>query len=185
VVAADVHLAGGSIEHDQSMLTGESLPIKAGADVDRYAGPRPPDSNSLPSVFDHCLRTRNYVNIVTCGKQPQLQWLNMDEALEHCSCGGVNTGTTTTPFDMVVLNEMSRFRLALDALKHIPRLRVQAAVAIQMFGRKLHESEVGCRFRHSKQAQDRSRHSDSRVLSASAAQQPSTSLSPALTRHTG
>src|SRR5664280_447645 len=42
----------------------------------------PPDSNCLLSVFDHCLRSRNYVNIVTCGKQPQLQWLNMDEALE-------------------------------------------------------------------------------------------------------
>jgi xylulose-5-phosphate/fructose-6-phosphate phosphoketolase len=47
----------------------------------------PPDSNCLLSVFDHCLRSRNYVNIVTCGKQPQLQWLNMDEALEHCSRG--------------------------------------------------------------------------------------------------
>ena len=35
----------------------------------------PPDSNCLLSVFDHCLRSRNYVNIVTCGKQPQLQWL--------------------------------------------------------------------------------------------------------------
>jgi len=47
----------------------------------------PPDSNCLLSVFDHCLRSRNYVNVVTCGKQPQLQWLNMDEALEHCSRG--------------------------------------------------------------------------------------------------
>ena len=209
----------------------------------------PPDSNCLLSVFDHCLRSRNYVNIVTCGKQPQLQWLNMDEALEHCSrgastwkfatndeggepdvvlaCAGdvptieicatswllqkyvpeirvrvvnvvdlmtlmypdkhphgmdemsfnalftekapvifafhnnrwlihtlvhgranegrfhvhgyIDEGTTTTPFDMVVLNEMSRFHLALDALKHIPRLRVQAAGAIQLFGKKLTE----------------------------------------------
>jgi xylulose-5-phosphate/fructose-6-phosphate phosphoketolase len=209
----------------------------------------PPDSNCLLSVFDHCLRSRNYVNIVTCGKQPQLQWLNMDEALEHCSrgastwkfatndeggepdvvlaCAGdvptieicatswllqkhvpgikvrvvnivdlmtlmypdkhphgmdemsfnalftekapvifafhnnrwlihtlvhgrsnegrfhvhgyIDQGTTTTPFDMVVLNEMSRFHLALDALKHIPRLRVQAADAIQLFGKKLTE----------------------------------------------
>ncbi len=209
----------------------------------------PPDSNCLLSVFDHCLRSRNYVNIITCGKQPQLQWLNMDEALEHCSrgasiwefatndgggepdvvlaCAGdvptieicatswllqkhvpgikvrvvnvvdlmtlmypdkhphgmdemsfnalftksapvifafhnnrwlihtlvhgranegrfhvhgyIDQGTTTTPFDMVVLNEMSRFHLALDALKHIPRLRVQAADAIQMFGKKLNE----------------------------------------------
>jgi xylulose-5-phosphate/fructose-6-phosphate phosphoketolase len=209
----------------------------------------PPDSNCLLSVFDHCLRSRNYVNIVTCGKQPQLQWLNMDEALEHCSrgastwkfatndeggepdvvlaCAGdvptiescatswllqkhvpgikvrvvnvvdlmtlmypdkhphgmddmsfnalftekapvifafhnnrwlihtlvhgranegrfhvhgyIDQGTTTTPFDMVVLNEMSRFHLALDALKHIPRLRMQAAGAVQLFGKKLNE----------------------------------------------
>jgi xylulose-5-phosphate/fructose-6-phosphate phosphoketolase len=209
----------------------------------------PPDSNCLLSVFDHCLRSRNYVNIVTCGKQPQLQWLNMDEALEHCSrgasiwkfatndggaepdvvlaCAGdvptieicaaswllqkyvpgikvrvvnvvdlmtlmypdkhphgmddmsfnalftesapvifafhnnrwlihtlvhgranesrfhvhgyMDQGTTTTPFDMVVLNEMSRYQLALDALKHIPRLRVQAADAINRFGWKLNE----------------------------------------------
>ncbi len=39
----------------------------------------PPDGNCLLSVFDHCLRSRNYVNIVTCGKQPQLQWLTMEE----------------------------------------------------------------------------------------------------------
>jgi xylulose-5-phosphate/fructose-6-phosphate phosphoketolase len=207
----------------------------------------PPDSNCLLSVFDHCLRSRNYVNVVTCGKQPQLQWLNMDEALEHCSkgastwkfatndgggepdvvlaCAGdvptietcaaswllqkyvpgikvrvvnvvdlmtlmfpdkhthgmdemsfnalftetapvifafhnnrwlihtlvhgranearfhvhgyMDQGTTTTPFDMVVLNEMSRFHLALDALKHIPRLRLQAENAINFFNQQL------------------------------------------------
>jgi xylulose-5-phosphate/fructose-6-phosphate phosphoketolase len=209
----------------------------------------PPDSNCLLSVFDHCLRSRNYVNIVTCGKQPQLQWLTMDEAREHCSrgastwnfatndaggepdvvlaCAGdvptieicatswllqkhvpgikvrvvnvvdlsalmrpddhphgmdnmsfdalfttgapvvfafhnnrwlihtlvhgrsnearfhvrgyMDRGTTTTPFDMVVLNEMSRFHLALDALEHIPRLRRQAAKAVDLFKAKLFE----------------------------------------------
>jgi xylulose-5-phosphate/fructose-6-phosphate phosphoketolase len=209
----------------------------------------PPDGNCLLSVFDHCLRSRDYVNIVTCGKQPQLQWLNMNEAREHCSrgastwafatndggeepdvvlaCAGdiptveicatswllqkyisgikvrvvnvvdltalmmpddhphgmdnmsfdtiftkdapvifafhnnrwlihtmvhgrsnearfhvrgyMDRGTTTTPFDMVVLNEMSRFHLALDALKHVPRLRSQAADAVDMFNRKLYE----------------------------------------------
>ena len=41
----------------------------------------------LLSTFDHCLRTRNYINLVTCGKQEQLQWLNMQEAIEHCSRG--------------------------------------------------------------------------------------------------
>jgi xylulose-5-phosphate/fructose-6-phosphate phosphoketolase len=209
----------------------------------------PPDSNCLLNVFDHCLRSRNYVNVVTCGKQPQLQWLTFDEALAHCSqgasiwkfatndggtepdivlaCAGdvptieacatswllqkhvpgikvrvVNVvdlnalmspddhphgmdnisfnalftpnvdvifafhgyrwlihsmvhgrsnearfhvrgfndeGTTTTPFDMVVLNKMSRFHLAIDALKHVPRLRSQASDAIDMFNRKLYE----------------------------------------------
>ena len=48
-------------------------------------------------------------------------------------------GTTTTPFDMVVLNKMSRFHLAIDALKHVPRLRSQASDAIDMFNRKLYE----------------------------------------------
>jgi xylulose-5-phosphate/fructose-6-phosphate phosphoketolase len=209
----------------------------------------PPDSNCLLSVFDHCLRSRNYVNIVTCGKQPQLQWLTMDEALEHCSrgastwkfatndegadpdvvlaCAGdvptieicatswllqkyvpgikvrvvnvvdlsvlmmpdqhphgmdnmsfnelftegapvifafhnnrwlihtmvhgrsnesrfhvrgyMDQGTTTTPFDMVVLNQMSRYHLAIDALKNVPRLRSVASDVIDMFNRKLYE----------------------------------------------
>ena len=48
-------------------------------------------------------------------------------------------GTTTTPFDMVVLNKMSRFHLAIDALKHVPRLRSQASDVIDMFNRKLYE----------------------------------------------
>ncbi|MGP8101699.1 MAG: phosphoketolase, partial [Candidatus Cybelea sp.] len=207
------------------------------------------DTNCLLSVFSHCLRSRNYVNIVTCGKQPELQRLNMDEALEHCSqgasiwkfatndggetpdvvlaCAGdvptietcaaawllqkyvpgirvrvvnvvdlmalampdahphgldnmsfdalftkdapvifafhnnrwlihsivhgrsnedrfhvrgyMDRGTTTTPFDMVVLNEMSRFHLAMDALKHVPRLRSASSRVTEMFERKLHE----------------------------------------------
>jgi xylulose-5-phosphate/fructose-6-phosphate phosphoketolase len=209
----------------------------------------PPDANCLLNIIDHCLRSRNYVNVVTCGKQPELQWLTFDEALAHCSqgasiwnfatndggtqpdivlaCAGdvptieacatswllqkhvpgikvrvVNVvdlnalmspddhphgmdnisfealftrdvdvvfafhgyrwlihsmvhgranesrfhvrgfndqGTTTTPFDMVVLNKMSRFHLAIDALKHVPRLRSQASDAIDMFNRKLYE----------------------------------------------
>jgi xylulose-5-phosphate/fructose-6-phosphate phosphoketolase len=209
----------------------------------------PPDSNCLLNVFDHCLRSRNYVNVVTCGKQAELQWLTFDEALTHCSqgasiwkfatsdggsdpdivlaCAGdvptmevcaaswllqkhvpgikvrvVNVvdlsvlmnpddhphgmdnisfnalftrdvdvvfafhgyrwlihsmvhgrahearfhvrgfndiGTTTTPFDMVVLNKMSRYHLAIDALKHVSRLRSQASDAIDMFNRKLYE----------------------------------------------
>ncbi len=209
----------------------------------------PPDSNCLVNVFDHCMRSRNYINVVTCGKQPELQWLTFEEALAHCSqgasiwnfatndggsdpdivlaCAGdvptleavatswllqkyvpgikvrvVNVvdlnslmspddhphgmdnisfnalftrdvdvvfafhgyrwlihsmvhgranegrfhvrgfndrGTTTTPFDMTVVNKMSRFHLAIDALKHVPRLRSQASDLIDMFNRKLYE----------------------------------------------
>ena len=47
----------------------------------------PPDANTLLSVTDHCLRSRDYVNVVVCGKQPSPQWLSMDAAIEHCSAG--------------------------------------------------------------------------------------------------
>ena len=47
----------------------------------------PPDANCLLSVTDHCLRSRNYVNVVVAGKQPAPQWLTMDEAIKHCAAG--------------------------------------------------------------------------------------------------
>jgi xylulose-5-phosphate/fructose-6-phosphate phosphoketolase len=47
----------------------------------------PPDANSLLSVADHCLRSRNYVNLIVIDKQPQLQWLTMDEAIIHATRG--------------------------------------------------------------------------------------------------
>ena len=47
----------------------------------------PPDANSLLSVADHCLRSRDYANVIVAGKQPQLQWLAMDAAIEHCTNG--------------------------------------------------------------------------------------------------
>jgi len=209
----------------------------------------PPDSNCLLSVFDHCLRSHNYVNIITCGKQPQLQWLTMEEAIEHCShgasiwkfasnddgsqpdivlaCAGdvptieicaaswllqkyvpgikvrlvnvvdlmslmlpenhphgmdamsfnalftedahvifafhnnnwlihslvhgranegrfhvrgfLDQGTTTTPFDMVVLNKMSRYHLAMDALRHVAHLGPEVSAAIDIFQHKLYQ----------------------------------------------
>ena len=47
----------------------------------------PPDANTLLSVVDHCLRSRNYVNVIVAGKQPELQWLDMDAAVRHCTVG--------------------------------------------------------------------------------------------------
>jgi len=47
----------------------------------------PPDANTLLSVADHCLRSRHYVNVIVAGKQPELQWLDMDAAIAHCTNG--------------------------------------------------------------------------------------------------
>jgi xylulose-5-phosphate/fructose-6-phosphate phosphoketolase len=47
----------------------------------------PPDTNTLLSVADHCLRSRDYINVIVAGKQPALQYLEMDAAIEHCTNG--------------------------------------------------------------------------------------------------
>ena len=47
----------------------------------------PPDANCLLSVTDHCLRSRDYVNVIVAGKQPQAQWLSMEAAARHCEAG--------------------------------------------------------------------------------------------------
>jgi xylulose-5-phosphate/fructose-6-phosphate phosphoketolase len=47
----------------------------------------PPDANTLLSVTDHCLRSRNYVNVIVAGKQPAIQWLDMEAAIKHCAAG--------------------------------------------------------------------------------------------------
>jgi len=209
----------------------------------------PPDANTLLSVADHCLRSRNYVNVIVAGKQPALQWLDMESAIEHSTtgigiwewastdngaepdvvmacCGDVPTletlaavdflrrnlpdlkirvvnvvdlmtlqpstehphgladrefdslftadrpvvfafhgypwlihrlayrrtnhdnfhvrgykeeGTTTTPFDMTVLNDLDRFHLAGDAIDRVPRLRNIAAHIKQDLRNKLIE----------------------------------------------
>src|SRR5438128_762442 len=209
----------------------------------------PPDANTLLSVTDHCLRSRNYVNVIVAGKQPAPQWLNMDAAIKHCTaglgiwpwasndqggepdlvmacCGDVPTletlaaaellrtlfprlkvrvinvvnlmklqpqrehphglsdkefdslfttdkpiifayhgypwlihrltyrrtnhknlhvrgykeeGTTSTPFDMVVLNDLDRFHLVADAIDRVPQLGPKAAYAKQAIRDKLIE----------------------------------------------
>ncbi|HEY6379939.1 MAG TPA: phosphoketolase family protein [Candidatus Dormibacteraeota bacterium] len=47
----------------------------------------PPDTNTLLSVMDHCLRSRHYINVVVAGKQPALNWLTIEEAVLHCTRG--------------------------------------------------------------------------------------------------
>lgn len=64
----------------------------------------PPDTNTLLSVYDHCLRSRHYVNVVIAGKQPQADWLSVTDAAAHCARGagiwnwaGHHDDTGTTP----------------------------------------------------------------------------------------
>jgi xylulose-5-phosphate/fructose-6-phosphate phosphoketolase len=217
----------------------------------------PPDANTLLSVTDHCLRSRNYVNVIIAGKQPALQYLSMDEAIKHCSegigiwswasndqgtepdvvmacCGDVPTletlaavallnehfpdlkvrvvnvvdlmtlqpqtehphglsdkefdllfttdkpivfvfhgypwlihrltyrrtnhenlhvrgykeeGTTTTPFDMCVLNDIDRFHLVLDVIERVPRLTdIGAHVAQLMRGKLIEHKQYVCEY---------------------------------------
>ena len=47
----------------------------------------PPDANTLLSVTDHCLRSKNYINVIVAGKQPELQYLDIDAAVKHCNAG--------------------------------------------------------------------------------------------------
>ncbi|WP_083874804.1 phosphoketolase family protein [Nocardia paucivorans] len=85
----------------------------------------PPDANTLLSTFDHCLRSRHYVNVVVAGKQPQADWLSVAEAELHCARGlgiwewaGHNDDTATTP-DVV-----------LACAGDVPTLETLAAAAI-------------------------------------------------------
>jgi len=208
----------------------------------------PPDTNTLLSVTDHCLRSRNYVNVIVAGKQPQPNWLSMEEAVAHCRrgidawtwasndrgdpevvlacCGDVPTletlaaaallrqhlpdlrvrvvnivdlmrlqqdtehphglpdrafdalfttdkpvifayhgypwlihrlayrranhpnlhvrgykeeGTTTTPFDMVMLNDLDRFHLVMDVIDRVPGLRARASAVRDLMEEKRRE----------------------------------------------
>lgn len=67
----------------------------------------PPDANSLLSVADHCLRSRQYINVIVAGKQPALNYLSMDEAIAHCTRGAgiwewAGSENGTTPPDVVL-----------------------------------------------------------------------------------
>lgn len=72
----------GNSHQDPGFL---DLVVNKTADVVRIY--LPPDANTLLSVTDHCLRSKNYINVIVAGKQPEIQWLNMADAVKHCTAG--------------------------------------------------------------------------------------------------
>ncbi len=83
----------------------------------------PPDSNCLLSVADHCLRSRDYVNVIVAGKQPALDYLTMDQAIAHCTRGiGV--------WDWASSDEGSEPDVVLACAGDVPTLETVAATAI-------------------------------------------------------
>ncbi len=83
----------------------------------------PPDANTLLSVGDHCLRSRNYVNVIVAGKQPAPNWLTIDEAILHCTRG---IGT----WDFASNDDGGEPDVVLGCAGDIPTLETLAAVDI-------------------------------------------------------
>lgn len=109
----------------------------------------PPDANTLLSVADHCLRSRDYVNVVVAGKQPALDYLPMDEAVAHCTRGigiwewaGTDGGVEPDVVlacagDVPTLETLA----AVDLLRcHFPELRVRVVNVVDLM-RLLPEGE--------------------------------------------
>jgi xylulose-5-phosphate/fructose-6-phosphate phosphoketolase len=83
----------------------------------------PPDANTLLSVADHCLRSRDYVNVIVAGKQPSLDYLSMDEAIVHCTRGiGI--------WEWASNDEGAEPDVVLGCAGDIPTLETLAAAAI-------------------------------------------------------
>ena len=128
----------------------------------------PPDANCLLSVTDHCLRSRNYVNVVVAGKQPAPQWLTMDQAIKHCTaglgiwewasndkgsepdvvmacCGDVPTLETLAAVELIRkhLPELKvRVVNIVDLMKLQPRVGASARIVGPRFRRSVHEGQT-------------------------------------------
>jgi xylulose-5-phosphate/fructose-6-phosphate phosphoketolase len=101
----------------------------------------PPDANTLLSVTDHCLRSRHYVNVIVAGKQPALQWLDMDAAVKHCTAGlGIWTWASNDDGgdpDIVLAccgDAPTRETLAAVTLlrQHIPELKIRVVNVVDL-----------------------------------------------------
>ena len=102
----------------------------------------PPDANTLLSVADHCLRSRDYVNVIVSGKQPSLDWLDMDAAILHCTRGAgiwewASSDTGGEEPDVVLgcagdVPTLEVLAAASILRQHIPRLRVRVVNVVDL-----------------------------------------------------
>jgi xylulose-5-phosphate/fructose-6-phosphate phosphoketolase len=104
----------------------------------------PPDANTLLSVADHCLRSRNYVNLIVAGKQPALTYLGIDEAIAHCTRGlGIwpwastdgDDGTEDPDVVLACAGDIPTLETlaAADLLRtHLPRLKVRVINVVDL-----------------------------------------------------
>ncbi len=101
----------------------------------------PPDANTLLSVTDHCLRSRNYVNVIVAGKQPEPQWLDIDAAIDHCELGiGIwhwasNDGGGEPDVVMACAGDVPTLETlaAVDLLRtNLPRLKVRVVNIVDL-----------------------------------------------------
>ena len=102
----------------------------------------PPDANCLLSVADHCLRSRNYVNVIVADKQPHLSYLGMDEAAKHCAKGAgiwrwASSDQDTEP-DVVMAScgdiaTMEALAATAMLREHFPELKVRFVNVVDLF----------------------------------------------------
>jgi xylulose-5-phosphate/fructose-6-phosphate phosphoketolase len=101
----------------------------------------PPDANTLLSVADHCLRSKNYVNVIVAGKQPEWQWLDLESAVAHCTQGAgiwgwaCNDDGVEPDVVMACAGDVPTLETlaATDFLRtHLPELRVRVVNVVDL-----------------------------------------------------
>jgi xylulose-5-phosphate/fructose-6-phosphate phosphoketolase len=109
----------------------------------------PPDANTLLSVTDHCLRSRNYVNVIVAGKQPDMQWLDIDAAVKHCTVGlGIwtwasNDAGVEPDVIMACAGDVPTLETlaAVDLLRdHLPELNIRVVNVVDLMALQSHEA---------------------------------------------
>ena len=104
------------------------LDLVANKDPDVIRIYLPPDANTLLAVGDHCLRSRNRINVIVAGKHPQLQWLDMPTALAHCDAGIGEWAWAGHPD--AALGKQSEADAVLACAGDVPTIEILAATAL-------------------------------------------------------